>query len=856
MDITNLCLGCMEERGLKLTCPYCGYKADAKAESLLHLPPGFILQDKYLLGRVLGQGGFGITYLAWDLTLNIKLAIKEYLPQQLVTRTAGSYNVTVYQPALTEDFKYGLTRFLEEARTLARFIEHANVVSVRDYFEDNGTAYLVMSYYEGLTLQNYLDDRDGSIPIKLARSIFMPVLDALKEVHAAGILHRDISPDNLLIDFRGRVIVIDFGAARQAVREKSRAMSVILKAGYAPEEQYRAKGKQGPWTDVYAVSATIYRAITGEKPPEAIDRLAEDTLIPPSKLGVQIDERIESIIIKGLAIRAKDRYQSITEFQQALIETEAESKNVTQEKYKSCPHCGEQIHHRAVRCKYCYSLVDADNTRSQVKKTEYDNKEESSDLKSGEETFDSFPGQVTDKERDGSGARISLTKTSWLDLQKESTVGLISLMICIVLAAYFLLASFGESVVINNHVAIAISLIALILSIGGLMQAKDRKTIPITSLIFSMVLISVAFSNLSVASETAGNNVVFTPESQSSSQVRVPGDYSTIQEAIDNVANGTVIIVEEGTYKENINFNGKEITLRSTDPSNSGVVAKTIIDGGNNGPVVTFNSGEGRDAVLKGFTITGGSGVRKQFTITSYDGSRLSFDRRYAGGILITGGSSPTIANNTITGNSARNVTSKVLAVGGGIAVLDNSSPLIEDNMITDNYSEAYGGGIVIWYRSNPVIKNNVINNNRAGDIGGGIMVAMMCKPDISNNIIQANQSSNWSGGVYIAHMSEAQITGNEIIQNTAVAGAGLFIRRAESVIVKNNVIKDNKASGNGGAIYMDNQADATVSGNQISGNTAKSGGGIWVDSDSRLRLSTPDDNSYYDNAPGNIYRK
>ncbi len=262
MIYPNICLGCMEEKDRELACRHCGYEEGFAAESLLQLPPGTVLQDKYLIGRVLGQGGFGITYLALDTTLHLKLAIKEYLPQELATRSGDRINVTVNKASLSEQFEYGLTRFLEEARTLARFIEHPNVVSVRDYFEANGTAYLVMNYHDGLTLESYLDHRGGKIPVEQTLSIFMPVLDALKEVHGAGILHRDISPDNLLIDNRGRVIVIDFGAARQEIREKSKAMSVILKAGYAPEEQHRSRGEQGPWTDIYAVSATIYRAMS------------------------------------------------------------------------------------------------------------------------------------------------------------------------------------------------------------------------------------------------------------------------------------------------------------------------------------------------------------------------------------------------------------------------------------------------------------------------------------------------------------------------------------------------------------------------------------------------------------------
>jgi serine/threonine protein kinase len=321
IDKPNLCFGCMEDKGDSQVCSYCGLLVEATAESALHLPPGTVLQGKFLLGRVLGQGGFGITYLAWDMTLNIKLAIKEYLPQQLATRTGGSEKVSVFKPSLSEDFNYGLARFLEEAQTLARFIEHPNVVSVRDYFEANNTAYLVMNYHEGVTLQNYLTSKGGKIPVEQALSIFMPVLDALKDVHAAGILHRDISPDNLLIDRSGRVVLIDFGAARRAMSDKSRSLSVIMKAGYSPPEQYQSRGKQGPWTDIYAVAASFYRSITGQTPLEAVDRLDEDDLLAPSQLGIAIKAKQEQALFKALAVKLKDRYQSVEEFQKALVAT-------------------------------------------------------------------------------------------------------------------------------------------------------------------------------------------------------------------------------------------------------------------------------------------------------------------------------------------------------------------------------------------------------------------------------------------------------------------------------------------------------------------------------------------------------
>ncbi len=319
MNPENLCLGCMEETSPAPTCDGCGYKKDTAPESLLHLSPGQVLNGKYLLGRVLGHGGFGITYLAYDLTLNLKLAIKEYLPQQLAYRTGEDPAVSFYKSSIAEEFKYGLDRFLEEAQTLARFNEHPNIVSVRDYFEANNTAYLVMNYLEGVTLHSYLESKGGKVPVEQALSIFLPVLDALKEVHAAGILHRDISPDNLLIDKNGRVILIDFGAARQAMGEKSKSLSVIMKVGYSPPEQYQSRGKQGPWTDIYAVAATIYRSITGQAPLEAIDRMAEDDIKTPSQLGVAIKPDVEMILLKAMAIKARNRFQSADEFQKQLF---------------------------------------------------------------------------------------------------------------------------------------------------------------------------------------------------------------------------------------------------------------------------------------------------------------------------------------------------------------------------------------------------------------------------------------------------------------------------------------------------------------------------------------------------------
>ena len=322
MELNHLCMGCMEDRGNNQICPVCGWVEGTPPESPVHMPARTLLNEKYLLGRVLGQGGFGITYLAWDIYLDRKLAIKEYFPRELVFRDPDSSTVAIYQGTQAEQYSYGLSKFLAEAKNLARFEGHPNIVSVRDYFEANDTAYMVMNYLEGVTFADYLKRRDSGLPFNEVLSIIMPVLDALRYVHEAGLLHRDISPDNIMITIKRRVMLLDFGAARHALGEKGRKYSVIVKPGYAPEEQYRSNGIQGPWTDIYAVAATFYRALTNRMPPESLDRLSDDILVPPSDYGVSIPPDQEKALLKAMAVRAGDRYQSVGEFQNNLIPME------------------------------------------------------------------------------------------------------------------------------------------------------------------------------------------------------------------------------------------------------------------------------------------------------------------------------------------------------------------------------------------------------------------------------------------------------------------------------------------------------------------------------------------------------
>lgn len=279
-----------------------------------YLKEGSLLNNRYRIGGVLGHGGFGITYVGQDEQLNMKVAIKEYLPGDFATRSEGSMEVKTYSGGNKEQYEYGLKRFLDEARTLAKYNDHPCIVSTLNYFEANNTAYLVMEFLDGISLKEYLKRKGGTLTFKESVSIMMPVMDALKEVHKDGIIHRDVSPDNIYITVKGSVKLIDFGAARYAFGEKSQSLSVILKPGYAPPEQYSSKGKQGPFTDIYAVAATIYKMVHGGNLLEAVDRLKT----PELTFDSSIDKTMQYVLTKALAVDGGKRYQTMQAFQNAI----------------------------------------------------------------------------------------------------------------------------------------------------------------------------------------------------------------------------------------------------------------------------------------------------------------------------------------------------------------------------------------------------------------------------------------------------------------------------------------------------------------------------------------------------------
>ncbi len=280
-------------------------------ENLHCLRKGTRLIGRYTIEGVLGQGGFGITYLGIDELHEKKVAIKEFFPQGIVTRNIEYQDtVTVTFVGEKDNYEKGKERFLKEARTMAKFSKDEGIVKALDFFEINNTAYIVMEYLEGITLKQYLRENQRIAPEDLIE-LLVPLIESLDEIHSQGMIHRDISPDNIMVLPDGRIKLMDFGAARDYTEFGEKSLSIVLKPGYAPPEQYQTHGIQGPWTDIYALCATMYKCITGENPPDAIERVMDDSLKKISEFGIAIPPQEEAAIIKGMSVSAKDRYQDI-----------------------------------------------------------------------------------------------------------------------------------------------------------------------------------------------------------------------------------------------------------------------------------------------------------------------------------------------------------------------------------------------------------------------------------------------------------------------------------------------------------------------------------------------------------------
>lgn len=318
--MSKYCYSCMckIKGGDIKECPICN-KPLSRETPPHHLPAGTVLKNRYVVGYSIGEGGFGITYIGHDTILDMKVAIKEFYPAGFVDRSSVASN-SVFESSSPEPqdfFEKGKERFLSEARILARFSGYNGIASVRDFFDDNNTAYMVMEYIDGITLSDHLK-RNGIIPYQKAIQMLTPIMYALKEIHSQKIIHCDISLKNIMICKDGKVKLLDFGAAKMISGLSNRSTPIMLSSGFAPEEQYRANGEQGPWTDVYSLCAVLYRCITGIMPIESIKRLANDTLIPPLDLNCGIDAALNRVLMKGLAVHHEDRFSSIEQLMSAL----------------------------------------------------------------------------------------------------------------------------------------------------------------------------------------------------------------------------------------------------------------------------------------------------------------------------------------------------------------------------------------------------------------------------------------------------------------------------------------------------------------------------------------------------------
>lgn len=317
MKICYHCMTRIEQDKLNI-CTNCGNSLAPKPVEDRYLKPGTELHGKYIVGYPIGNGGFGNTYIGWDMVLYRKVAIKEFYPEQYISRGKDGVTVSMATDTLQPRFRRGLQQFIEEARSVASLHDIKGVVEISNFFEENGTGYIIMEYLEGMDVKTILDKSGNKKDYEWCRRVILTVLHTLREIHKRGVLHRDIAPDNIFVTYEGVIKLIDFGAARHSTALANMKAEVVLKVGYAPIEQYSKGAPQGPYTDLYAVAALFYRMLTGQKPIPANERIGNDNLITPSAMGVELPEQAEMAIMICLNVQPQYRLQSADEFMEAL----------------------------------------------------------------------------------------------------------------------------------------------------------------------------------------------------------------------------------------------------------------------------------------------------------------------------------------------------------------------------------------------------------------------------------------------------------------------------------------------------------------------------------------------------------
>lgn len=331
----KLCMGCMNQMDEKLTvCPHCGFNEAALRQESYYLKPGTVIGGKYIVGKALSYGGYTVTYIGMDAEKNRKVMIKEYLPSDFSTRSEGDTEVTIYSGDACEQFEQGLTTFLNEANRIGQLHNTQGIMRVYDCVAENDTGYVISEYLEGKTLKQIMEE-GKRFPVQEAKEFVCRILEGLRQVHPLNIIHCDISPETILVTNTGEIKLLDFGETRYVTTANSKSLAIILKQGFAPEEQYRSRGERGPWTDVYALGAVMYYMITGVVPVESVDRALMDELKEPSKLGIQIPPNIENALMNALNVYQKDRTPSAEIFYQELNSPQVSRIQVKKQKYET-----------------------------------------------------------------------------------------------------------------------------------------------------------------------------------------------------------------------------------------------------------------------------------------------------------------------------------------------------------------------------------------------------------------------------------------------------------------------------------------------------------------------------------------
>lgn len=314
-EIRKMCLNCMHMSKEDEFCPVCGKPKRGSKSFGRALEPGTILNGKILIGNILGMGNFGITYMGFDMLLEYRVAVKEFFPDDMVEREEDG-SLRVAGETTEEEYMEEVKAFQREARILAQFSKHPGIVSIKELFFQNNTGYMVMEFLEGGTLRRYIDNNGGRLTVEHALSLMEPVISSMEEIHKSGLIHRDISPENIMLDNDGSIKVIDFGATKKLSNKT--AQVYFGKFGYAAIEQMLGEG-QGPWTDVYGICATLYCMITGDIPTDAYTRSqGEEELIPITDFGIPIEKRVADAIMKGLSMECLDRQQDMGHLKRSL----------------------------------------------------------------------------------------------------------------------------------------------------------------------------------------------------------------------------------------------------------------------------------------------------------------------------------------------------------------------------------------------------------------------------------------------------------------------------------------------------------------------------------------------------------